>query len=60
MLFFVKKKKKFKFHTVLHLILKGLIDREEGNNIEALRYLQKALELNSKNIETYKEIGKTL
>uniref|UniRef100_A0A1B0A7I1 Uncharacterized protein n=1 Tax=Glossina pallidipes TaxID=7398 RepID=A0A1B0A7I1_GLOPL len=40
--------------------VKGLIDREEGNNIEALRYLQKALELNSKNIETYKEIGKTL
>ncbi|XP_037895767.1 Bardet-Biedl syndrome 4 protein homolog [Glossina fuscipes] len=40
--------------------VKGLIDREEGNNIEALRYLQKALELNPKNIEIYKEIGKTL
>uniref|UniRef100_A0A1A9W2E1 Uncharacterized protein n=1 Tax=Glossina brevipalpis TaxID=37001 RepID=A0A1A9W2E1_9MUSC len=40
--------------------IKGLIDREEGNNIEALRYLQKSLELNSKNIEIYKEIGKTL
>ncbi|XP_018795702.1 PREDICTED: Bardet-Biedl syndrome 4 protein homolog isoform X2 [Bactrocera latifrons] len=40
--------------------VKGLIDREEGNNIEALRNLQKALDLNSKNIETYKEIGKTL
>ncbi|XP_067633927.1 Bardet-Biedl syndrome 4 protein homolog isoform X1 [Eurosta solidaginis] len=40
--------------------VKGLIDREEGNNIEALRNLQKALELNTKNIETYKEIGKTL
>lgn len=38
----------------------GLIDREEGNNIEALRNLQKALDLNSKSIETYKEIGKTL
>ncbi|XP_054090634.1 Bardet-Biedl syndrome 4 protein homolog isoform X2 [Zeugodacus cucurbitae] len=40
--------------------VKGLIDREEGNNIEALRNLQKALDLNSKNIEIYKEIGKTL
>nr|XP_036213842.1 Bardet-Biedl syndrome 4 protein homolog isoform X2 [Bactrocera oleae] len=40
--------------------VKGLIDREEGNNIEALRNLQKALDLNCKNIETYKEIGKTL
>ncbi|XP_036344467.1 Bardet-Biedl syndrome 4 protein homolog [Rhagoletis pomonella] len=40
--------------------VKGLIDREEGNSIEALRNLQKALDLNSKNIETYKEIGKTL
>lgn len=38
----------------------GLIDREDGNNIEALRNLQKALELNSRNIETYKEIGRTL
>ncbi|XP_039955122.1 Bardet-Biedl syndrome 4 protein homolog isoform X1 [Bactrocera tryoni] len=43
----------------MHFV-KGLIDREEGNNIEALRNLQKALDLNSKNIETYKEIGKTL
>ncbi|XP_034477098.1 Bardet-Biedl syndrome 4 protein homolog isoform X2 [Drosophila innubila] len=40
--------------------VKGLIDREDGNNIEALRNLQKAVELNSKNIETYKEIGRTL
>ncbi|XP_073846172.1 Bardet-Biedl syndrome 4 [Musca autumnalis] len=40
--------------------VKGLIDREEGNNIEALRNLQKALDLNAKNIEIYKEIGKTL
>uniref|UniRef100_A0A1I8MMS2 Uncharacterized protein n=1 Tax=Musca domestica TaxID=7370 RepID=A0A1I8MMS2_MUSDO len=38
----------------------GLIKREEGNNIEALRNLQKALDLNNKNIEIYKEIGKTL
>lgn len=40
--------------------MQGLIEREEGNNIEALRNLQKALDLNSKNIEIYKEIGKTL
>ncbi|KNC21821.1 putative Bardet-Biedl syndrome 4 protein [Lucilia cuprina] len=40
--------------------VKGLIDREEGNNIEALRNLQKSLKLNSQNIEIYKEIGKTL
>ncbi|KAH8416152.1 hypothetical protein KR222_009404 [Zaprionus bogoriensis] len=40
--------------------VKGLIDREDGNNIEALRNLQKAVELNSRNIETYKEIGRTL
>ncbi|XP_075169371.1 Bardet-Biedl syndrome 4 [Haematobia irritans] len=40
--------------------VKGLIEREEGNNIEALRNLQKAMDLNSKNIEIYKEIGKTL
>uniref|UniRef100_A0A1I8Q8A9 Uncharacterized protein n=1 Tax=Stomoxys calcitrans TaxID=35570 RepID=A0A1I8Q8A9_STOCA len=40
--------------------VKGLMDREEGNNIEALRNLQKAMDLNGKNIEIYKEIGKTL
>ncbi|XP_068147856.1 Bardet-Biedl syndrome 4 protein homolog [Drosophila tropicalis] len=40
--------------------VQGLIDREEGNNIEALRNLQKSVELNSKNTETYKEIGRTL
>ncbi|XP_061400679.1 Bardet-Biedl syndrome 4 protein homolog [Musca vetustissima] len=40
--------------------VKGLIERDEGNNIEALRNLQKALDLNNKNIEIYKEIGKTL
>ncbi|XP_030368871.1 Bardet-Biedl syndrome 4 protein homolog [Scaptodrosophila lebanonensis] len=40
--------------------VQGLIDREEGNNVEALRNLQKAVELNSKNIEAYKEIGRTL
>ncbi|TMW54550.1 hypothetical protein DOY81_000344 [Sarcophaga bullata] len=40
--------------------IKGLIEREEGNNIEALRNLQNALDLNSQNIEIYKEIGKTL
>lgn len=38
----------------------GLIEREDGNNIEALRNLQRAVELNSRNIETYKEIGRTL
>jgi len=38
----------------------GLIDREEGNHIEALRHLQKSAELNPRNIETYKEIGRTL
>ncbi|XP_017865823.1 PREDICTED: Bardet-Biedl syndrome 4 protein homolog isoform X2 [Drosophila arizonae] len=38
----------------------GLIDREAGNNIEALRNLQRAAELNSKNIENFKEIGRTL
>lgn len=42
------------------LAAQGLIDREDGNNIEALRNLQKAVELNSRNIETYKEIGRTL
>ncbi|KAI8039824.1 Bardet-Biedl syndrome 4 protein homolog isoform X1 [Drosophila gunungcola] len=40
--------------------VQGLIDREEGNNIEALRHLQKSVELNPRNIETYKEIGRTL
>ncbi|KAH8316505.1 hypothetical protein KR067_009309 [Drosophila pandora] len=40
--------------------VQGLIDREEGNNIDALRHLQKSVELNPRNIETYKEIGKTL
>ncbi|ALC41747.1 BBS4 [Drosophila busckii] len=40
--------------------VKGLIEREAGNNIEALRNLQKAVELNSRNIESYKEIGRTL
>ncbi|XP_037953653.1 Bardet-Biedl syndrome 4 protein homolog [Teleopsis dalmanni] len=40
--------------------VKGLIDREEGNHIEAMHNLQKAIELNSRNVETYKEIGKTL
>ncbi|XP_034651823.1 Bardet-Biedl syndrome 4 protein homolog [Drosophila subobscura] len=43
----------------LHFVL-GLIDREEGNHIEALRHLQRSLELNPQNIETYKEIGRTL
>jgi len=38
----------------------GLIDREEGNHIEALRHLQKSVELNPRNIESYKEIGRTL
>ncbi|XP_016999238.2 BBSome complex member BBS4 homolog isoform X1 [Drosophila takahashii] len=40
--------------------VQGLIDREEGNHIEALRHLQKSVELNPRNIETYKEIGRTL
>ncbi|EDW58784.1 BBSome complex member BBS4 homolog isoform X1 [Drosophila virilis] len=40
--------------------VQGLIEREDGNNIEALRNLQKAAELNTHNIETYKEIGRTL
>ncbi|XP_064547866.1 Bardet-Biedl syndrome 4 protein homolog [Drosophila montana] len=40
--------------------VQGLIEREDGNNIEALRNLQKAAELNTRNIETYKEIGRTL
>ncbi|XP_033155710.1 Bardet-Biedl syndrome 4 protein homolog isoform X3 [Drosophila mauritiana] len=40
--------------------VQGLIDREEGNHIEALRHLQKSAELNPRNIETYKEIGRTL
>ncbi|XP_017960051.1 Bardet-Biedl syndrome 4 protein homolog isoform X3 [Drosophila navojoa] len=40
--------------------VQGLIDREAGNNIEALRNLQRAAELNSKNIENIKEIGRTL
>ncbi|XP_044571765.1 Bardet-Biedl syndrome 4 protein homolog isoform X2 [Drosophila ananassae] len=40
--------------------VQGLIDREEGNNIDALRHLQKSVELNPRNIETYKEIGRTL
>ncbi|EDW33347.1 GL19930 [Drosophila persimilis] len=43
----------------LYFVL-GLIDREEGNHIEALRHLQRSVELNPKNIETYKEIGRTL
>ncbi|XP_065719380.2 BBSome complex member BBS4 homolog isoform X2 [Drosophila suzukii] len=40
--------------------VQGLIDREEGNHIEALRHLQKSVELNPRNIESYKEIGRTL
>ncbi|EDW08122.1 Bardet-Biedl syndrome 4 protein homolog isoform X1 [Drosophila mojavensis] len=40
--------------------VQGLIDREAGNHIEALRNLQRAAELNSKNIENFKEIGRTL
>ncbi|XP_022223260.1 Bardet-Biedl syndrome 4 protein homolog isoform X2 [Drosophila obscura] len=40
--------------------VQGLIDREEGNHIEALRHLQRSVELNPQNIETYKEIGRTL
>ncbi|XP_055837084.1 Bardet-Biedl syndrome 4 protein homolog [Episyrphus balteatus] len=40
--------------------VKGLIARDEGNHLDALRNLQKAIDLNSKNIESYKEIGKTL
>ncbi|KAH8280327.1 hypothetical protein KR018_002873 [Drosophila ironensis] len=40
--------------------VQGLIDREEGNNIDALRHLQRSVELNPRNIETYKEIGRTL
>ncbi|XP_055920603.1 Bardet-Biedl syndrome 4 protein homolog [Eupeodes corollae] len=40
--------------------IKGLIAREEGNHLEALRSLQKSIDFNSKNIESYKEIGKTL
>lgn len=42
------------------LNFKGQIRRNQENYYEALKYFQLALGLNSKNIENFKEIGRTL
>ncbi|XP_055381761.1 Bardet-Biedl syndrome 4 protein homolog [Condylostylus longicornis] len=40
--------------------VRGLIERKEGDLFAAIKSFQKAIDLNSNNLDTYKEIGKTL
>lgn len=40
--------------------VKGLIARHEGRPAEAIENFQKAVELNSRNTEYYREIARTL
>lgn len=46
-------------HSYLHPT-QGLIKRHEGKPAEAIKNFQKAVEYNSTNTESYREIAKTL
>lgn len=48
------------FDNVVYCFFKGQIRRNEEKYYEALKYFQLAINFDSKNIENFKEIGKTL